>query len=37
MIGKMGGKLQQKKRGTQKTKKRNIRVMENQMRGRGMN
>jgi hypothetical protein len=38
MIGKMGGKPQQRKWGTQKMKKRRIRVMENQMRmrNRGM-
>jgi hypothetical protein len=36
MIGKMGGKPQQRKWGTQKMKKSRIRVMKNQMRSRGM-
>jgi hypothetical protein len=36
MTGKMGGKSQQRKWGTQKRKKRKIRVMKNQMRSRGM-
>jgi hypothetical protein len=36
MIGKMGGKSQQRKWGTQKMNKKKIRVMKNSLRARGM-